>query len=168
MIGRIGRILRQVQPMLRLLCLAASISPGHLATFEAERGDQPRRGWYWLDRSALRDGARRRDTLVQGCEQAFPPLPLDSCIRTRLRPGASTALVGRRRASEAVPRRGGNAGYLEIADSLISRGLLHGISRRPDGNARSPGETAISRYSRLFPRTSRAPRPLDIAHRCWR
>ena len=41
-------------------------------------------------------------------------------------------------------RRRGNAGYLEMADSLISERLLHVISRRPGGSARSPGK-------RLFP-----------------
>ena len=47
---------------------------------------------------------------------------------------------GRQRPMQAVPHRGGSAGHLEMAHSLISTGLLEVISNRHAGNAKRLGK----------------------------
>jgi hypothetical protein len=78
-------------------------------------------------------------------------LPLHSVAS---RPGrgldAPTARTGRRRPTEAVPRRGGNAGHLEMARSLISTGLLEIISNRRAENAKKPGKLPFPDVQRYF------------------
>jgi hypothetical protein len=66
------------------------------------------------------------------------------------RPGAPTAWTGRRRPTRAVPRRGGHAGYLEMAHSLISTRLLKIISNRRAGNAKRPGKLPFPDFQGHF------------------
>ena len=49
-----------------------------------------------------------------------------------------------------VPRRGGNAGHLEMAQTLISTRLLEIISSCSLGNARSPGKPRFPDFQRHF------------------
>jgi hypothetical protein len=61
-------VLRQVRAMIWSLCLATSVSPGHVPTFQAERGDRLRRLGIWNDPSApgmVLVLVRRRHTVVK-------------------------------------------------------------------------------------------------------
>ena len=52
--------------------------------------------------------------------------------------------------SAGRPRRGGNAGHLEMAGSLISRGLLDVNFKSPAGNMRSPSKQPFTDFQSHF------------------